>query len=217
MRTEERPAPPSDCPLCPRLVQFREANREAQPGWHNAPVGSFGAPSARLLIIGLAPGRRGANRTGRPFTGDYAGGLLYPTLLKFGLACGRYAASSDDGLELLDCRIVNAVRCVPPQNRPVRDEIVNCRRFLEGEIMSPPSPKILLPLGSIAHASALRVLGLREADYPFRHGVLYHLDGGRLLAPSYHCSRQNLNTRRLTPAMFESVFEQIRPFLDATN
>jgi len=204
-----RPAPAIDCPLCPRLVQFRETNRAAQPGWHNAPVGSFGAVAARLLIIGLAPGRRGANRTGRPFTGDYAGDLLYRSLLAFGFARGRYEASADDGLELVDCRIVNAVRCVPPQNRPIGSEIVHCRQFLQGEIMNPPTPKVLLPLGSIAHGSTLRVLGLRETTYPFRHGAMYRLDDGRILAPSYHCSRQNLNTRRLTPAMFERVFEQI--------
>jgi uracil-DNA glycosylase len=212
-----RPAPASDCPLCPRLVQFRETNRKAQPGWHNAPVGSFGAISARLLIIGLAPGRRGANRTGRPFTGDYAGELLYRTLLDFGLARGHYEASADDGLELIDCRIVNAVRCVPPQNRPIGSEIVNCRRFLQGEVMIAPAPKVLLPLGSVAHASTLRVLGLRESAYPFHHGAVYRLDGGRFLAPSYHCSRQNLNTRRLTPAMFERVFEQIYLLLKASD
>jgi uracil-DNA glycosylase family 4 len=212
-----RPAPATDCPLCPRLVQFREANREAQPGWHNAPVGSFGAVSARLLIIGLAPGRRGANRTGRPFTGDYAGDLLYRTLLAFGLARGNYEASANDGLELVDCRIVNAVRCVPPQNRPIGSEVVNCRRFLQGEVMSAPAPKVLLPLGSVAHASTLRVLGLREAAYPFRHGAVYRLDGGRFLVPSYHCSRQNLNTRRLTPAMFEHVFEQVHLLLKAAD
>jgi uracil-DNA glycosylase family 4 len=211
-----RPAPASDCPLCPRLVQFRETNREAQPGWHNAPVGSFGAASARLLIVGLAPGRRGANRTGRPFTGDYAGELLYRTLLRFGLARGCYEASPDDGLELIDCRIVNAVRCVPPQNRPIGSEIVNCRQFLQGEILSQPAPKVVLPLGSVAHASTLRVLGLREDAYPFRHAALYRLNEDRVLAPSYHCSRQNLNTRRLTPAMFEAVFEQIRPLISSS-
>jgi uracil-DNA glycosylase family 4 len=212
-----RPAPGPDCPLCPRLVQFREINRAAQPGWHNAPVGSFGAASARLLIVGLAPGRRGANRTGRPFTGDYAGNLLYHTLLKFGLARGRYEASPDDGLELIDCRIVNAVRCLPPENRPIGSEIANCRQFLKAEILSEPAPQVILPLGSIAHASVLRVLALREDACPFRHGALYELGDGRILAPSYHCSRQNLNTRRLTPAMFEDVFERICSLLGAAE
>lgn len=213
--TGARPAPPPDCPLCPRLVDFRQANRHAHADWHNAPVASFGDRSARLLIVGLAPGRRGANRTGRPFTGDFAGDLLYPTLLRFGFARGNYRASPDDGLELIDCRVVNAVRCVPPQNRPLGSEVANCRQFLRGEVVDEPAPRVVLPLGSVAHASTLRVLGLRQDAFPFRHGALYQPDGGLVLAPSYHCSRQNVNTRRLTPDMFEAVFDQVRALLDS--
>jgi len=210
-----RPVPAPDCPLCPRLVEFRAVNRRAHPDWHNAPVPSFGDPRAGLVIVGLAPGRRGANRTGRPFTGDFAGGLLYETLHKFGFARGEYGASPDDGLELVDCRVVNAVRCVPPENRPTAAEIANCRRFLAGEIEAAPAPRVVLPLGSIAHASVLRVLGLRERAFPFRHGAVYRPpEGGPVLAPCYHSSRQNLNTRRLTPAMFEAVFERARALLD---
>jgi uracil-DNA glycosylase family 4 len=204
-----RTAPPADCPLCLRLVDFRAANRGAQPGWHNAPVPSFGDPAARLLIVGLAPGRRGANRTGRPFTGDHAGDILYRTLLQFGFARGTYRAEADDGLELVDCRIANAVRCVPPQNRPLGPEIANCRRFLEGEVRATPAPRVVLSLGSIAHGSVLRTLGLKDRAFPFRHGALYRPGHGPVLVACYHCSRQNLNTGRLTPAMFEAVFARL--------
>ena len=210
-----RRAPARDCPLCPRLVDYRAANRRAHPDWHNAPVPSFGDPEAALLIVGLAPGRRGANRTGRPFTGDFAGDLLYETLRKFGFARGEYRAIPDDGLALVDCRVVNAVRCVPPENRPSGAEVANCRQFLAGEIEAAPAPQVVLPLGSIAHASVLRVLGLRERTFPFRHGEIYRPDGGPVLASCYHSSRQNLNTRRLTPAMFEAVFAAVRSVLDA--
>jgi len=209
-----RRAPAPECPLCPRLVDFRAANRQAHPEWHNAPVPSFGDPQAGLLIVGLAPGRRGANRTGRPFTGDFAGGLLYETLHKFGFARGEYRASPDDRLELVDCRVVNAVRCVPPENRPSGAEVANCRQFLEDEVEAAPAPRVVLPLGSIAHGSVLRVLGLRERTFPFRHGEVYRPEGAPVLAPCYHSSRQNLNTRRLTPAMFEAVFERVRALLD---
>jgi len=209
-----RPTPPADCPLCPRLAAFRAANRRDHPDWHNAPVPHFGDPAARLLVVGLAPGRRGANRTGRPFTGDHAGGILYRTLCRFGFARGTYDARPGDGLEMVDCRIVNAVRCVPPENRPLGAEITNCRRFLEPELRDPPRPAVVLPLGSIAHGSVLRVLGLGLKDHPFRHGALYRPDGAPTLAPSYHCSRQNLNTGRLTPAMFEAVFARVREILD---
>ena len=209
----ERPGPPSDCGLCPRLAAFRAAQRQAFPTWHNAPVASFGDGSARLLVVGLAPGLRGANRTGRPFTGDHAGELLYATLLRFGFARGQYRAEPDDGLELIDCRITNAVRCVPPQNRPVGAEIGACRQFLSGEVGA-PLPKVVVPLGAIAHGSTLRALGLAVARHPFAHGAVYRPATAPIIAPSYHCSRYNLNTRRLTAAMFEQVFERVRTMID---
>lgn len=202
--------PPRDCGLCPRLAGFREHYRAAEPEWHNAPVPSFGPLDARLLIVGLAPGLRGANRTGRPFTGDYAGDLLYATLLEFGFAAGRYDRRPDDGLALVDCRVTNAVRCVPPQNRPVGAEINACRRFLDGELASMPRLAVVLALGTVAHASVLRTLGRRVAGFKFAHGAMHVLEGGPVLADSYHCSRYNLNTGRLTEAMFRSVFEGIR-------
>jgi uracil-DNA glycosylase len=200
------PLPSRDCPLCPRLVAFRTAQRAAHPEWHNAPVAPFGESDPELLIVGLAPGLRGANRTGRPFTGDHAGELLYATLRKFGLAAGEYAARPDDGLELRRARITNAVRCVPPQNRPEPREIAGCRGFLAAEIAAMPRMRALLALGSIAHDAVLAALGLRRALYPFAHAALHELPGGRLLADSYHCSRLNTNTGRLTAAMFEAVF-----------
>ena len=208
-----RPAPPPDCDLCARLADFRLANRARFADWHNAPVASFGDPAARLLVVGLAPGLRGANRTGRPFTGDHAGEILYQTLIRYGFAQGDYQATPDDGLELIDCRITNAVRCVPPENRPVGGEIDACRRFLAGELGSAP-PQVVLPLGSIAHGSVIRALGLRLSALPFRHGAIYRPAGKPILAPSYHCSRYNLNTGRLTPAMFTEVFGRIRALVD---
>jgi uracil-DNA glycosylase family 4 len=211
------PAPPPDCALCPRLARFRVANRRAFPDWHNAPVASFGDRAATLLIVGLAPGLRGANRTGRPFTGDHAGLILYATLRQFGFARGEYRAAPDDGLELIDCRITNAVRCVPPENRPQGDEVNACRQFLAGELRTAPAPAVILPLGGIAHASVLRALALRASRHPFRHGAVYRIQGGPTLAPSYHCSRYNLNTGRLTPAMFEQVFATVRALVDAAR
>jgi uracil-DNA glycosylase family 4 len=208
-----RPAPSSDCDLCPRLASLRHANRVAFPDWHNAPVASFGDLRAQLLVVGLAPGQRGANRTGRPFTGDHAGEILYHTLIAHGFAKGDYRARPDDGLELVDCRITNAVRCVPPENRPVGAEINTCRQFLRPELDQPP-PRVVLPLGSIAHGSVIRALGLRLAAFPFRHGVVYRPAEAPILAPSYHCSRYNLNTGRLTPAMFTEVFGRIRALVD---
>jgi uracil-DNA glycosylase len=208
------PAPPADCPFCPRLAAFRAANRRAFPDWHNAPVASFGDPAARLLIVGLAPGLRGANRTGRPFTGDHAGEILYATLRRFGFARGDYRAMPDDGLELIDCRITNAVRCVPPANRPFGDEVSACRQFLLGELSAAP-PAVILPLGAIAHGSVLRALGLTGSRHPFAHGAVYAVPDGPTLAPSYHCSRYNQNTGRLTPAMFERVFARVRALVDA--
>jgi uracil-DNA glycosylase family 4 len=208
-------APHPDCQLCPRLAAFRAANRRAFPDWHNAPVASFGDPAARLLVVGLAPGLRGANRTGRPFTGDHAGEILYGTLRRFGFARGPYRAAPDDGLELIDCRITNAVRCVPPENRPLGGEVNACRRFLLGELTAAPPPKVIMPLGGIAHASVLRALALPASRFVFRHGLTYAIPSARTLAPSYHCSRYNLNTGRLTPAMFEQVFARVRALVDA--
>lgn len=203
-------APSRDCPLCPRLVEFRRANRAQFPQWHNAPVPSFGGVDARLLIVGLAPGLRGANRTGRPFTGDWAGDLLYATLGKFGFALGSYDERADDGLTLVDCRVTNGVRCVPPENKPTGGEVVACRPFLKAEIASLPRLKIVLALGSIAHGTVLTALGMRISAVKFRHGATHPLPNGLALADSYHCSRYNTNTGRLTTAMFEAVFATIK-------
>ena len=205
-----RPSPALSCSLCPRLVAFRRDNAETFPDWHNAPVPSFGPDDARLLIVGLAPGLRGANRTGRPFTGDYAGDLLYPTLIRHGFATGSFGAEPDDGLELVDCRITNAVRCVPPANKPVGAEINGCRRFLEGELEGRSAPMVIMTLGGIAHGSTLRALGFAVKTYPFVHGAVHLLPDGRALCPSYHCSRYNVNTGRLTAAMFDAVLSEIR-------
>jgi uracil-DNA glycosylase family 4 len=202
-------APSHDCPLCPRLAAFRAAQREAHPDWHNGPVPPFGANTAELLIVGLAPGLRGANRTGRPFTGDYAGDLLYATLRKFGFATGDYAGHRGDSLTLERARITNAVRCVPPQNKPETGEIVACRPFLAAELGALPRLRAILALGAIAHHAVLAAKGLRRAAYPFSHAALYDLPDGMLLADSYHCSRLNTNTGTLTPAMFEAVFATI--------
>ena len=200
------PGPPRDCPLCPRLAAFREVQRADHPEWFNAPVPSFGDERAELLIVGLAPGLRGANRTGRPFTGDHAGTLLYDTLRKFGFAGGVYDARPDDGLVLHRARITNAVRCVPPQNKPQPAEIATCRRFLAGELAAADRVRAILALGAVAHASVIAALGLRRALFPFGHGRLHALPQGGLLADSYHCSRYNTNTGKLTVAMFEAVF-----------
>ena len=210
MSAEPALAPGHDCPVCSRLVQFRQFVRTKQPQWHNAPVPSFGHDDARLLIVGLAPGLKGANRTGRPFTGDYAGDLLYATLKDFGWARGDYGREADDGFELIDCRITNAVRCVPPENKPTPQEISSCRPFLVNEIASLAKLKAILALGSIAHASVLRTLGERLAQHPFRHGAIHSMKNGLLLADSYHCSRYNTNTGRLTPAMFSAVFAELK-------
>lgn len=206
--------PERDCPLCPRLAAFRDQWRSREPDWHNAPVPSFGPHHARLLIVGLAPGLRGANATGRPFTGDYAGDLLYATLGEFGFARGTYAESPDDGLELLDCRITNAVRCVPPENKPVGDEINACRPFLQRTISEMPDLTTILVLGRIAHESVVRALGAKPAQVPFIHGRRQAV-GTLTLVSSYHCSRYNTNTGRLTEAMFREVFAGIRQALDA--
>ena len=201
--------PEPDCALCPRLAAFRADNRLALPGWFHAPVPGFGPRDARLLILGLAPGLRGANRTGRPFTGDWAGDLLYATLLKFGLARGTYGADPSDGLELVGTRIVNAVRCVPPQNKPTPAEIATCNNFLKAELAAMPGLRVIVALGRIAHDAALRAKGLRPAHHAFAHGAQHKLPDGTVLADSYHCSRYNTNTNRLTQAMFEAVFQAL--------
>jgi uracil-DNA glycosylase family 4 len=206
----EAAEPPSDCPRCPRLHDFRHANSAAEPQWFNAPVPSFGGNDARLLIVGLAPGLKGANRTGRPFTGDFAGELLYGTLIAFGLARGRYLAAADDGLSLVDCMITNAVRCVPPQNKPTPAEISTCRPFLTQRIAALGKLRVVLALGRIAHDSTLAALGLRGRAYPFAHGARHAVKDGLVLYDSFHCSRYNTNTGKLTEAMFRSVFEAIR-------
>jgi len=197
-------APPHDCALCPRLKAFRDTNRAKYPDWFNAPVPSFGPLTARILIAGLAPGLQGANRTGRPFTGDWAGDLLYATLLKHRLAKGEYDERIDDTLELVDCRIANAVRCVPPQNKPEPSEIKTCRQFLKSELEILPDVKVILALGKIAHDSVCDTLGVRKALHPFKHGVSYDIGKFKLIS-SYHCSRYNTNTGVLTTQMFEDV------------
>jgi len=206
--------PGRDCPRCPRLVAFRETWREKERTWFNAPVASFGPTDARLLIVGLAPGLRGANRTGRPFTGDYAGDLLYATLSAFGFARGQYQARPDDGLELVDCRITNAVRCVPPENKPTPLEIKTCRDFLTLTIEEMPRLTTVLALGRIAHETFLSAQAARRSAYPFGHGRSHEI-GTLKLFDSYHCSRYNTNTGVLTPLMFREVFALIRKHLDA--
>jgi uracil-DNA glycosylase family 4 len=207
--------PAADCALCPRLVAFRRCNRAEHPDFFNAPVPTFGPRAARLLIVGLAPGLKGANRTGRPFTGDYAGDLLYATLTKFGFARGPYERRADDGLALVDARITNAVRCVPPENKPTPEEERTCRRFLAAEIAALPRLRAVLALGHIAHKAVLAALGERQAAWPFEHGALHRLNASLSLADSYHCSRYNTQTRVLTPAMFEAVLARIRSALTA--
>ncbi|MEI9987098.1 MAG: uracil-DNA glycosylase [Aliidongia sp.] len=205
--------PPHDCDRCPRLAGFRSEQRATFPDWFNGPVPSFGPADARLLIVGLAPGLRGANRTGRPFTGDYAGDLLYATLTKFGLTEGRYDRRPDDGFSLTGSRITNAVRCVPPENKPLPAEIAACRPYFRTELTRLPRLKALLALGQIAHQQVLATLGLRQAAYRFAHGSIHTLPSGLYLADSYHCSRYNTNTGRLTAEMFESVFVGLMPLL----
>ena len=207
------PGPDRNCPLCPRLVEFRAQARALHPDWFNSPVPAFGDAKGRLLIVGLAPGMQGANRTGRPFTGDYAGDLLYATLLEYGFAKGVYQARPDDGLKLVDCRIGNAVHCVPPQNKPLPVEINTCRQFLIARMAEMPKLRAIVALGRIAHDSTLKALGLRNAAAPFAHGAVH--EAGRFrLYDSYHCSRYNTNTRVLTPEMFRNVFAKVRADLD---
>jgi uracil-DNA glycosylase family 4 len=206
--------PDRDCPRCPRLVAFRQTWREREPEWFNAPVPSFGPIDARLLIVGLAPGLRGANRTGRPFTGDYAGDLLYATLKKFGFARGDYEARPDDEFTLIDCRITNAVRCVPPENKPTPDEISTCRPYLAATIKEMANLRAIVALGRVAHDTFIAAQEARRSDYPFTHGCAQKI-GAITLFDSYHCSRLNTNTGVLTPQMFRDVFARVREHLDA--
>ncbi|MDQ2893082.1 MAG: uracil-DNA glycosylase [Pseudomonadota bacterium] len=209
--------PPHDCPRCPRLVAFRDELRAEFPGWWNAPVPAFGDPHAWLGIVGLAPGKHGANRTGRPFTGDYAGDLLFATLAKFGMSEGVYAAKPDDGLTLTGAILVNAVRCLPPANKPTPEEIRTCRPFLEAPIAALPTARIFIALGQIAHQSAVKTLGGRLPKAKFGHLAEHRMPDGRILIDSYHCSRYNTNTRRLTPEMFEAVFARAIELRDQTS
>jgi uracil-DNA glycosylase len=205
--------PGRNCPRCPRLVAFRREWRGKEPDWFNAPVPSVGPIDARLLIVGLAPGLRGANRTGRPFTGDYAGDLLYATLKQFGFGRGDYRARPDDGFELIDCRITNAVRCVPPENKPRPQEIATCRDFLVATIKEMNKLRAIVTLGRVAHDTFIAAEKTKRVDYPFRHGCT-HAIGAIKLFDSYHCSRYNTSTGVLTPQMFYDVFAQVRTFLD---
>ncbi len=198
--------PPRDCPLCPRLAAFRDGLRAEHPGWWNAPVPAFGDPDAWLAIVGLAPGKHGANRTGRPFTGDYAGELLYATLDKFGLSEGKFDARPDDGLILRGTMLINAVRCLPPENKPTPEEIRTCRPFLEAPIAALPKVRVFVALGAIAHQSTVKALGGRLPKAKFGHLAEHRMPCGRVLIDSYHCSRYNQNTRLLTAEMFEAVF-----------
>jgi len=206
-------SPGRDCPLCPRLVEYRLSNRAKEPSWHNAPVPSFGALDAALLVVGLAPGVRGANRTGRPFTGDYAGHLLYASLLKFGFATGNYAEHAGDGLQLRNCRITNAVRCVPPQNLPTPAEDKTCNDFLAQEITAMPNLRAVLTLGTVAHVMTLRALSIKPSTYKFTHGAFHQPRPNLVVANSYHVSRYNTNTRRLTTEMFETVVDSLQKIL----
>ncbi|MDP1873955.1 uracil-DNA glycosylase [Phenylobacterium sp.] len=206
--------PPRDCPLCPRLVAYRQVNRDAHPDWWNGPAPSFGDPAARLAVVGLAPGRMGANRTGRPFTGDFAGVLLFETLLKQGFARGTYEASPDDGLELVDCLITNAVRCAPPGNKPETLEEATCRPFLTARLDGLPNLKVIVTLGDVSRRNVLRALGLKASAGVGGHGSEFQA-GPYTVINSYHCSRLNTNTGRLTPQMFEDIFVRARALLDA--
>jgi uracil-DNA glycosylase family 4 len=207
------PEAPRGCPLCPRLVAYREENRRKEPSWFNDPAPSFGDPDARLLVVGLAPGRTGANRTGRPFTGDYAGVLLYDTLKAMGFARGQYQARPDDGFELVDAMVTNAVRCAPPGNKPLPVEETTCRPFLLSRLAALPRLKAIVTLGDVSRRNVLKALGEKGSAAPAGHGVEFDAGGYRLFN-SYHCSRLNTNTGRLTPQMFMDVFAAVRRYLD---
>ena len=206
--------PARDCPLCPRLVAYRERNRDENPGWFNGPAPSFGDPNAELLVVGLAPGRMGANRTGRPFTGDYAGVLLYETLIKYGFARGRFEARIDDSLELVGCMVTNAVRCAPPANKPLPIEEATCRPFLQERIAALPKLRAIMTLGDVSRRNVLKTLGAKANAAPAGHGLQTDVGRYRLFS-SYHCSRLNTNTGRLTTPMFEAVVESIADYLRA--
>ncbi len=206
--------PGRDCGLCPRLAEFRARNRTAFPAYHNAPVPAFGTLDGRLLIVGLAPGLHGANQTGRPFTGDYAGDLLYDTLIRFGFASGTYDRRPDDGVGLIDTRLTNAARCVPPENKPTPAEIATCRDFLSEEIAAMGNLRAIVALGTVSHASTLTALGRRPAHFAFGHGARHDVRERVVLFDSYHCSRYNTNTGRLTTAMFQAVFSAVREHID---
>jgi len=205
--------PPRDCPLCPRLVAYREGNRRAHPDWFNGPAPSFGDPGGRLLVLGLAPGRMGANRTGRPFTGDFAGVLLYETLIKFGFAQGSYEARPDDGLQLIDCMVSNAVRCAPPGNKPETSEEHTCRRFLNARLNQLPNLKVIVTLGDVSRRNLLKALGHKASAAAGGHGAEFNTSAYHLIN-SYHCSRLNTNTGRLTTPMFEDIFARVREILN---
>lgn len=209
--------PPRDCSRCPRLVALRHQCQAEHPDWWNAPVHAFGDPEAWLAFAGLAPGKHGANRTGRPFTGDYAGDLLFATLAQFGLSKGLYDARIDDGLTLEGAIIVNSVKCLPPQNKPTPAEIANCRPFFERQLAALPKVRVIVALGRIAHDATLRSAGVRLAGHAFAHGAIHRLPGGRHVVDSYHCSRYNTNTGRLTPAMFADVFRTALALKDQTS
>jgi uracil-DNA glycosylase family 4 len=209
--------PSHDCPLCPRLVVLREALRVEYPEWWNAPVPAMGDPDAWLGLVGLAPGKHGANRTGRPFTGDYAGDLLFETLAKFGFLSGTYRSDPADGVQLVGAVILNSVKCLPPQNKPLPEEVRNCSRFFEAQWAAIPSLRIMVALGQIAHQATIRAVGGRQVDYRFGHGAVHGLPDGRVLIDSYHCSRYNQNTGRLTAPMFESVFAKAHELRAANN
>jgi uracil-DNA glycosylase family 4 len=200
----------SACRRCPRLADFLDSVHLAEPGYYCRPVPPFGDPSARIVLVGLAPGMHGANRTGRPFTGDHAGILLYRTLYKYGLASGPVSTSADDGLKLLDARITNSVKCLPPANKPLPVEIKACNQYLRAELAQSPNTRVILALGGIAHAAVLRACDLQASQYRFAHSAEHNLSGGRVLLDSYHCSRYNTQTRRLTTDMFEAVIARAR-------
>lgn len=207
--------PPYDCERCPRLSTFLKGLRISHPDYHNGPVPSFGDPDPTLLIIGLAPGMHGANRTARPFTGDWAGDLLYSSLAKFGLTEGQYDARADDGLTLKGVQITNAVRCLPPQNKPIGAECNACRPFLTDQIKSLKRLKAIMTLGKISHDNTIRALGLKLKDYPFGHNKSYQVSANITLISSYHCSRYNTNTKRLTEDMFHDVFRDLKDVMVA--
>ena len=205
--------PPSNCDKCLRLFSYRQNNRKKHPYFFNSPVPSFGTLTSELIIVGLAPGIKGANQTGRPFTGDHAGNLLYSALLKFGLAKGSYSVDGEDSLQLINCRITNAVKCVPPQNRPTGPEVANCRQYLSKELENMPNLKIILALGILSHKAILSVYREKKSQKPFKHGRVFQLNNGVKLINSYHCSRYNTNTGRLTHTMFFDVFKNVRDLL----